>query len=252
MNDQQLLRYSRQILLPHIDYAGQQRLLASHVLIVGLGGLGSPVALYLAAAGVGHLILNDHDVVELSNLQRQIIHQQDNIGVSKVVSAKKTIQQLNNDPHITLLCEKLSTQHLAQWVKNADIVVDASDNFSTRFRLNALCVQNNTPLVSGAAIRMEGQISSYANTLDSPCYRCLYSDNLSKEDNNCSNNGILASVVGMIGTMQATEVLKILLGIGKPLYGRLLLLDALNMEWRMIKVKKDPACPVCYHPDIAK
>lgn len=244
MNDEQLLRYSRQIMLPQVDIDGQEKLLASRVLIIGIGGLGSPVAMYLATAGIGHLVFVDDDVVELSNLQRQIAHNTADIGLSKVESAKQTIQKLNPEIKITTYTEKLHDKKLTDEVTAADVVIDATDNFSSRFTLNTHCVKNNTPLISGAAIRMEGQVSVFNKTPSSPCYRCLYK-NEGELDATCSNNGILSPVVGIIGSIQATEAIKVILDTGECLDGKLLMLDALQMEWRTLKLKKDPACPVC-------
>jgi molybdopterin/thiamine biosynthesis adenylyltransferase len=247
MNDDQLLRYSRQIMLPQVDIAGQQKLRDSTVFIVGLGGLGSPIAMYLAAAGVGHLIINDFDNVDLSNLQRQIIHHSDNIGLAKTESSQIKLKAINPEVKISLCNEKLEAEKLVQQVQQADLVVDASDNFTTRFRLNQACVNTKVPLISGAAIRMEGQVSVFRNDLDnSPCYRCLYKDEQELEES-CSETGVLAPVVGIIGSIQATEALKLLLGIGEGLAGRLLVLDALDMEVRIIRLKKDPLCPICSH-----
>ncbi len=245
MNDDQLLRYSRQIMLPQIDVAGQQKLLDSTVLVMGLGGLGSPVAMYLAAAGVGHLILADFDKVDTSNLQRQIIHRESSIGQSKVASAKQALQGINSDIKVSTLEEKLSSQALDDKVLEADCVVDGTDNFAARFAINAACVRSETPLVSGAAIRFEGQVSVFSNEPNSPCYQCLYPDTDEELQQTCSENGILAPVVGIIGSIQATEVLKLLTGAGKTLQSRLLLLDAYTMEWRSIALKQDPACPIC-------
>lgn len=244
MNDEQLLRYSRQIMLPQVDISGQEKLLASRVLIIGMGGLGSPVAMYLAAAGIGHLVLVDDDVVELSNLQRQIAHGTTDIGSSKVASAKQTLQNLN--PEISISCyeKRLEQKELAKEIEAADVVIDGTDNFNSRFSLNKYCVETRTPLVSGAAIRMEGQVSVFNNTPNSPCYRCLYKDE-GELDASCSNNGVLSPVVGVIGSVQATEAIKVLLNIGECLDGKLLMFDALQMEWRTLKLKKDPACPVC-------
>ena len=244
MNDEQLLRYSRQIMLPQIDIEGQEKLLASRVLIIGMGGLGSPIAMYLAAAGIGHLVLVDDDVVELSNLQRQIAHGTEDIGISKVESAKQTIQQLNPEIKVTPYAERLDSRKLSDEIAAADIVIDGTDNFTTRFVLNEYCVKNKTPLVSGAAIRMEGQVSVFNKTPESPCYRCLYKDE-GELDTSCSTNGVLSPVVGIIGSVQATEAIKVLLNIGETLDGKLLVLDALHMEWRTLKLKKDPKCPVC-------
>lgn len=245
MNDDQLLRYSRQIMLPQVDAAGQQKLLDSRVLVIGMGGLGSPVGMYLAAAGVGTLILVDFDQVDHSNLQRQIAHATPDVGRPKVESARDSLQALNPDVNVITINRKLEGAELEEQLSLADVVVDASDNFATRFQLNDACVKARVPLVSGAAIRMEGQVTVFHNELDgSPCYRCLYKDE-GELDQTCSTNGVLAPVVGIIGTVQATEVLKILLGIGETLGGRLMLLDALAMEWRSLKLRKDPQCPVC-------
>ena len=245
MNDDQLLRYSRQILLPQVGIEGQERLRAARVLIVGMGGLGSPVALYLAASGVGHLVIVDHDHVELSNLQRQIVHHSDRIGQPKVDSAKQTLQGINPETLITTLNQRLEGDALTSQVALADAVVDATDNFATRFALNRVCVAQKTPLISGAAIRMEGQVAVFRSDLpDSPCYRCLYKD-MDELGETCSQTGVLAPVVGIIGSIQATETLKVLLNIGDTLTGRLLLLDAYTMEWRSLRLRKDPDCPVC-------
>ena len=247
MNDEQLLRYSRQIMLPQVDIAGQQKLLQSKVLIIGLGGLGSPVAMYLAGAGVGRLSLCDHDRVDLSNLQRQIVHSTLDLGHSKVQSAAATVRALNPEVQLDLIDHELHGAELQQHIRNADAVVDASDNFPTRFELNDACVKLKKPLISGAAIRMEGQVSVFHNENPlSPCYRCLYQD-IDGFTETCSETGVLAPVVGMIGTVQATETLKVLLNIGQTLMGRLMLLDAVTMEWRTLKLRKDPQCPVCAH-----
>jgi len=232
-------------MLPQVDAAGQQRLLDSRVLIVGLGGLGSPAAIYLAAAGVGTLVLSDFDEVDLSNLQRQIAHRTRDIGRPKVESARDTLLALNPEISVIPLAGKLAGARLREEVEAADLVVDASDNFATRFTLNDVCVEQRTPLVSGAAIRMEGQVAVYHNERDdSPCYRCLYKDEGELEQT-CSENGVLAPVVGIIGAIQATEALKVLLGIGETLGGRLLLLDALHMEIRTLRLRKDACCTVC-------
>lgn len=245
MNDAQLLRYSRHIMLPQVDVGGQQKLLDSTVLIIGMGGLGSPVAMYLAAAGVGHIVIADYDHVEISNLQRQIIHRQASIGQSKVESAKQTLEALNSDITVTTISEKLDKTSLAQWLTSIDCVVDGTDNFASRFMINEVCVASKTPLVSGAAIRFEGQVSVFTNTENSPCYQCLYPDTDEELEQTCSENGVLAPVVGIIGSIQATEVLKVLMNIGDTLQSRLLLLDAYTMEWRTIRLKQDPACSVC-------
>ncbi|MCW9013542.1 MAG: molybdopterin-synthase adenylyltransferase MoeB [Gammaproteobacteria bacterium] len=248
MNDEQLLRYSRQILLPQFGVEGQQKLLHAHVLIIGLGGLGSPVAMYLAAAGVGTLTLVDHDIVEISNLQRQIIHRTENINQTKVASAQQNLLALN--PEITIHCinHKLDTDELNQLTQQVDVVVDATDNFSSRFAINKACVQNKKPLVSGAAIRMEGQVSVFdMRQTNSPCYRCLYDDEDGSIEETCSENGVMAPMVGIIGSIQAMETLKLISGIGESLTGKLLITDSLYQEWRSMKLKKDSNCPVCGH-----
>ena len=249
MNDEQLQRYSRQILLPQVDLAGQQKLLNARVLIIGLGGLGSPLAMYLAAAGVGHLMMADDDSVDLSNLQRQIIHRTEDIGHAKTDSARATLSALNPSVKITAFNQRLTEDELMREAAQADVVADASDNFATRFMLNAVCVKTRKPLVSGAAIRMEGQVAVFDHRrADSPCYRCLYRDDPGAEEG-CAQLGVLAPLPGIIGCVQAVEVIKLLLNIGAPLNGRLLLLDALAMEWRTVTLRKDPACPVCAaHP----
>ena len=244
MNDEQLLRYSRQIMLPDVDIDGQEKLLAARVLIIGLGGLGSPVAMYLAAAGVGNLVLADFDTVDLSNLQRQIAHTTARIGVNKSLSAAQALAELNPDVHIECVQEILSAENLARLVQQADVVVDCTDNFSTRFAINAACVTAKTPLVSGAAIRLEGQIAVFdARAENCPCYRCLYEEDT--DDASCAANGVLAPLVGIIGSMQALETIKLICGFGTGLAGRFLLLDARHMQWREMKLAKDPHCPVC-------
>ena len=246
MDDEQLLRYSRQIMLPEIGFEGQQKLLQSRVLIIGLGGLGSPAAMYLAAAGIGELVLVDFDQVDLSNLQRQIIHTSDSIGLSKVESARNTLTNINPDCRIHCINRQLEGEALSEQVAKADLIIDASDNFATRFSLNEASVATQTPLISGAAIRMEGQVSVFTGAPGDPCYRCLYGDNIEVEQT-CSENGVLAPVVGIIGSIQATEAIKVLTGAGTPLKGKLLILDALHMQWRSLKLSADPNCPVCSH-----
>lgn len=245
MNDEQLLRYSRQILLPQFDIQGQQKLLDAHVLIIGLGGLGSPVAMYLAAAGVGELTLVDYDQVELSNLQRQILHRTENLKQSKVDSARDNLLALNPDVTINCINQQLDDEGLEQQVNRVDLVIDATDNFDSRFGINRACVKFRKPLVSGAAIRMEGQVSVFdMRQTDSPCYRCLYSEE-GGEQETCSENGVLAPMVGIIGSIQAMEALKLLAGVGEPLTGQLLINDSFHQEWRSMKLRKDPKCPVC-------
>lgn len=243
MNDDTLLRYSRQILLPEIDVTGQQRWLDANVLIIGLGGLGSAVALYLAAAGVGHLLLNDHDAVDESNLQRQILHRQSSLGWTKTDSAAQSIRDLNPAAKLTLLNHRLNTDELAHYVAQADAVVDCSDNFTTRFALNAACVAQRKPLVSGAAIRFEGQLCVFIPGAG-PCYRCLYEDN-GETEATCADNGVIAPLVGVIGSLQALETLKVLLNQSSN--GKLLLFDAKRLNWRSLSVPRDPHCPVCGH-----
>lgn len=244
MDDNQLLRYSRQIMLPQLDAVGQQKLLDSSVLIVGMGGLGSPAAMYLASAGVGHLLLADFDQVEISNLQRQVIHGTQDLGRDKVDSAYDRLKQLNPDITITRFKQKLDDQALDDLVPQVDLVVDGCDNFATRFAVNRACVKHHKPLVSGAAIRFEGQASVFLNDGNGPCYHCLYKEG-GEEAYRCSENGVLAPVTGLIGSIQAIEAIKVLAHIGEPLVGRLLLVDALTMEIRTLKLKKDPACGVC-------
>jgi molybdopterin/thiamine biosynthesis adenylyltransferase len=244
MNDQQLLRYSRQIMLPDIDIEGQEKLLAARVLIVGLGGLGSPVAMYLAAAGVGHLILADFDLIDLTNLQRQIAHTTDRIGENKAQSAAKMLRELNPDIQITCIEKMLDADNLLEQVKQVSVVVDCTDNFQTRFAINTACITAKVPLVSGAAIRLEGQITVFDfRKYISPCYACLYEQN--SDDLTCAANGVLAPLVGIIGSMQALETIKLICGFGTSLAGRLLIFDARHLEWREIKLKKDQACSVC-------
>ena len=245
MNDDELLRYSRQIMLPQVDVDGQQRLADSRVLVIGLGGLGSPVAMYLAAAGVGQLELVDFDKVDLSNLQRQILHSTENIGQAKTESALQRLQQLNPLVDIQIQNKKLDHEALLDAARHADVVVDASDNFATRFAVNRACLAAKTPLVSAAAIRMEGQISVFrCDQADSPCYQCLYQDT-GEEDTNCTSNGVLAPMVGILGSMQALETLKLLLNVGELLSGKLMLFDGMAMEWRTMKLQKDAGCPAC-------
>ncbi|KTC24345.1 molybdopterin-synthase adenylyltransferase [Pseudomonas putida] len=245
LNDEELLRYSRQILLAQVDIDGQLRLKGSRVLIVGLGGLGSPVALYLAAAGVGELHLADFDTVDLTNLQRQVMHDTAAVGLSKVDSAMARLQAIN--PQVALVAHRqaLDDDSLAQAVGAVDLVLDCCDNFATREAVNAACVAAGKPLVSGAAIRLEGQLSVFdpRNPL-SPCYHCLYGHG-SEAELTCSEAGVLGPLVGLVGSLQALEALKLLAGFGEPLVGRLLLVDALGTRFRELRVKRDPACSVC-------
>jgi len=245
MEDQELLRYSKQIMLPQVDVEGQQKIMDATVLIVGMGGLGSPTALYLAAAGVGHLIIADFDQVELSNLQRQIIHQTKDIGDDKVNSAKNKLTELNPNIKITIANELIHTGNLPDLIKGVDIVLDGTDNFESRFEINQICVEHQKPLVSAAVVRFEGQVSvfkGYEN--DQPCYQCLYS--VEGEDNeSCIDNGVLAPVAGLVGTLQALQAIKVILDLGDQLSGSLLLIDALDLSFRKVKISKDLKCPVC-------
>ena len=247
MNDNQLLRYSRHILLPLIAYEGQETLTNSRALIVGAGGLGSPVALYMAASGVGELTICDFDTVDLTNLQRQIIHTTQSVGVNKAVSAQRTVGAINPDVVVNAVQEKSTEQAFEKLISAADVVLDCSDNFATRYALNRLCFKLKKPLVSGAAIGFEGQVTVFDfRHQATPCYHCLFPDDGSETEMRCSENGVFSPLVGIIGTTQAAEALKLLMGIGQTLEGRLLLLDALNMEWRTIKLSQDQQCAVCH------
>ncbi len=248
MNDNQLLRYSRHILLPQVGYEGQEKLVNSHALIVGAGGLGSPVALYLAAGGVGMLTVCDFDTVDLTNLQRQIAHTTPSVGTNKAISVQQTLFEINPTVVVNTITTKSTEAEFTKLVNLADVVIDCSDNFATRYMLNRLCVQLKKPLVSGAAIGFEGQVTVFdMRSDDSPCYHCLYPDAGEDAEMRCSENGVFAPLVGMIGTTQAAEAMKLLMGIGESLQGRLLLLDVQSMEWRSIKLPKDSHCRVCSH-----
>ena len=245
LSDEQLLRYSRQIMLPDFDLSGQQALLGARVMVVGLGGLGCPAAMYLASAGVGQLVLVDHDRVELSNLQRQIAHPFAAIGEAKVDSAARTLRGLNSDIEVLTIAARLEGGLLVDSVQRVDLVVDASDNLKTRLALNAACVQQRVPLVSAAAIRSEGQVAVFdARRPESPCYRCLYPVD-AEPDSSCSESGVMAPLTGIIGAMQAMEAIKLLSDYGEPLLGRLLLFDAKAMEWQELALPRNPACPEC-------
>ncbi|QXI27728.1 molybdopterin-synthase adenylyltransferase MoeB [Pseudomonas vanderleydeniana] len=245
LNDQELLRYSRQILLRQVDIDGQLRLKDSRVLIVGLGGLGAPVALYLAAAGVGELHLVDFDSVDLTNLQRQIIHDTDSVGSGKVDSALRRLTALNPEVRLVAHRQALDEDSLGAVIAGVDLVLDCCDNFSTREAVNAACVAAGKPLVSGAAIRLEGQLSVFdPRRADSPCYHCLYGHG-SEAELTCSEAGVVGPLVGLVGSLQALEALKLLAGFGEPLVGRLLLVDALGTKFRELRVKRDPQCAVC-------
>lgn len=246
MNDEQLLRYSRHVMLAEIGIEGQQRILDSRVLVIGAGGLGSPIALYLAAAGVGHLTLCDGDAVDLSNLQRQIAHAHAAIGVNKARSAARSARGINPETTVLSVPRRVSDADLPALVARADVVLDASDNFATRHAVNRACVAQRKPLVSGAAVRFDGQVAVFdLRDADSPCYHCLFPDSGEVDEVRCAENGVFAPLVGIIGTTQAAEALKLLTGAGRSLNGRLLLLNALEMEWRTVRVRRDADCPVC-------
>ncbi len=248
MNDQQLLRYSRHILLDEIDIEGQEKLLAAHALIIGAGGLGSPAAFYLASAGIGTITLVDDDTVDLTNLQRQILHTTERVGQAKVLSGQQTLTEINPTIKIVALKERVSGARLNELVRNASVVLDCSDNFATRHAVNRACVANRVPLVSGAAIKFDGQISVFdKRNENAPCYSCLFPEDQQFDEVNCGTMGVFAPLVGIIGSMQAAEALKIVAGIGQSLAGRLLLLDARTMEWSSIKFSRNASCSVCGH-----
>jgi molybdopterin/thiamine biosynthesis adenylyltransferase len=245
MKDSDLLRYSRHIFLAEMDIDGQQKLLDSHVLIIGLGGLGSPVLQYLAASGVGHLYLVDHDVVELSNVQRQICHGTADVGKTKIKSAQEEVMRINSTIAVDVFEQKADAQLLQQLLPAIDLVVDCSDNFDIRYLINDACLEHNTPWVSGAAVGLQGQVICFdPRLLDQPCYRCLY-PKAGNDQLNCSTSGILAPVVGIIGTLQALEAIKIITGIGRPILGRLQTFDALESQWRSWCLNKDDTCLSC-------
>lgn len=251
MDDNDLLRYSRQIMLPDFGMEAQQRLAQARVLIVGAGGLGSPAALYLAAAGIGTLVIADEDEVDLSNLQRQILHGQHDLGRPKVESARDRLAIVNPDTQVIPIPRRLECQSLQQAVNEVDLVIDASDNFATRFAINAACCAGHKPLVSGAAIRYEGQLTVFRHDLgNGPCYHCLYRDGEETEQT-CAENGVLAPIVGAIGSLQALEAIKVITGIGEPLLGRLLIFDGRSLEFRTLKFQRDPACPICAPVDMS-
>lgn len=246
MDDKYLLRYARHILLNELGIEGQERLLQSRVLIVGAGGLGSPAALYLAAAGVGQLILADDDEVELSNLQRQILHTTDRLGWAKAESGKLSLAQLNPDVQVQAKVQRLTGAVLNDTVAQVDLVLDCCDNFATRHAINRTCVMHRKPLVSGAAIRFAGQISVFDLRDDqAPCYHCLFPEADDVQELSCATTGVLGPLVGIIGSMQAAEAIKILAQMGEPLVGRLLCLDALTMQWNNVRFRRDPGCLVC-------
>jgi adenylyltransferase/sulfurtransferase len=253
MDDNQLLRYSRHILLPEIGIEGQQKLLASSALIIGAGGLGAPVSMYLASSGVGRMILCDHDTVDLTNLQRQIVHFTDSIGKPKVASARETLGRINPEVQVHAVTERVAGDRLEQLVAGADVVVDCTDNFATRHAINRACVRHRKPLVSGAAVRFDGQVAVFdLRASDSSCYHCLFPEAGEFEEMRCAVMGVFAPTVGIIGAVQAAETLKLLMEVGQPLANRLLMLDALSMQWRSIKLARDPECKVCAGGDTAQ
>lgn len=246
LDDGQLLRYSRHILLDEIGIEGQTRVLQARVLVIGAGGLGSAAAFYLAAAGVGHLTLIDHDQVDLTNLQRQILHTEQRVGMNKVDSARMTLLQLNPHIEIEALCEQADADRLAELVSCHDVVLDCTDNFATRHAINAACVKYRIPLVSGAALQFDGQCSVFDRRLpDAPCYACIFPPDIAFEEAACATMGVFAPLVGIIGSVQAAEALKLLMQIGTSLAGKLLMLDARSMQWQQINARRNPHCAVC-------
>jgi molybdopterin-synthase adenylyltransferase len=246
VNDNQLLRYSRHILLDEIGIEGQEKILAAHALVIGAGGLGSPVSLYLVSAGVGKLTLVDNDTVDLTNLQRQILHTTERVGQPKAASGKRTLAQINPEVNVLALQERLAGERLNELVCSATVVLDCTDNFATRHAINRACVANKVPLVSGAAVMFDGQISVYDKRHENaPCYSCLFPENEIFPEIRCSTMGVFAPLVGIIGASQAAEALKLLAGVGTSLEGRLLMLNAKSMEWTSIGISRNPECPVC-------
>jgi molybdopterin/thiamine biosynthesis adenylyltransferase len=245
MNDQQLLRYSRHILLDEVGIEGQQAILQGRALVIGAGGLGSPASLYLASAGIGQLTIVDHDSVDLTNLQRQIAHTTERVGQPKAESARATLNAINPECRVNALVERVDDARLAALVAQHDVVLDCTDNFKTRHAVNRACVAHRVPLVSGAVIRFDGQVSVFDTRTEGPCYSCLFPQDQPFEDVACSTMGVFAPLVGVVGAMQAAEALKLVMGIGESLSGRLLLLDGLRMEWSSISISRNEACPVC-------
>jgi molybdopterin/thiamine biosynthesis adenylyltransferase len=246
VNDDQLLRYSRHVLLDELGIEGQARIIASRVLIIGAGGLGSPAAYYLASAGIGTLVLADDDTVDLTNLQRQILHTTDRIGQPKADSGRRTLNAINPEVEVIALTVRLAGDALAAEVAKADVVLDCSDNFATRHAVNRACVAHGTPLVSGAAIRFDGQVSTFdLRDAAAPCYHCLFPDGDDVQEERCATMGVFSPLVGIVGSMQAAEAIKLIAGVGKSLSGRLLMLEALSMEWHSVRVARDPGCTVC-------
>lgn len=246
LTDEYLVQYSRQIMLPQIDVVGQQKLMSANILVLGAGGLGCPALYYLATAGVGQITIVDHDKIDLSNMQRQILYTLSDIGKHKAKVACEKLQQYSNELSANAITDIPDRDKLLELVASADIVIDGTDNFESRYLHNQACIETKTPLVSGAVIRFEGQVTCFdSSQKESPCYHCLYPSAQDEEQLNCSENGVLGPVAGMIGTMMATETIKLFLGIGESLVGRLMLLDALHMEWRSVTLRKDPNCSEC-------
>ncbi len=245
MDDGQLLRYSRHLLLDAFGIDGQQRLIESAALVIGAGGLGSPAALYLASAGIGRLVIADADTVDLTNLQRQILHESASIGMPKVESARERIAALNPHVEVVALAERLAGERLSHWVAQSTVVLDCSDNFETRHAVNRACVEHRVPLVSGAAIRFDGQLAVFDLRDGGPCYECLFPESREVEDLRCSTMGVFAPLTGVIGTLQAGEAIKLVARVGRSLASRLVLFDALGSSWSELRIVRDPACPVC-------
>ena len=246
MNDEQLLRYSRHILLDEIGIEGQQKLLASHVLIIGAGGLGCPAALYLGSAGVGRITIVDDDRVDATNLQRQIAHSTARVGMLKVESVREAVAAINPDIQVVPVAERGDDERLNVWVQQVDLVLDCSDNFATRHAINRACVKHRKPLVSGAAMRFDGQVAVYdARRVNSPCYACVFPETEQVPEANCATMGVFAPLVGVVGTVQAAEALKLLCGVGEPLTGRLLMLDGKFMQWSEMALSQNELCHVC-------
>ena len=246
MNDDDLLRYSRHILLNEFGVEAQRTLTESRALVIGAGGLGSAALSYLASAGMGHICVADGDVVDLTNLQRQIIHREQSIGVNKAESAAKRMAEINSTIAVEAIAERLAGEQLEQQIARADVVLDCSDNFSTRHAINKACVRHRKPLVSGAGIRFDGQITSFdLRAVSSPCYHCLFPEQSGAEEERCAIMGVFAPLVGIIGAMQAAEAIRLLTAVGEPLVGRLLMLDALTMNWQSVRFKRDNECAVC-------
>jgi adenylyltransferase/sulfurtransferase len=252
MDDQSLLRYSRHILLNEFGIEAQERLAESHALVVGAGGLGSAALMYLASAGVSQITVADGDNVDLTNLQRQIVHREETIGFNKASSAAKTLSTINSTVRVNAVESRLDGDLLEKYVAMVDVVLDCSDNFRTRHVINRACVRHRKPLVSGAGIRFDGQLTSFdLRNSDTPCYHCLFPDDPDAEEERCAVMGVFAPVVGIIGAMQAAEAIRLLTGVGQPLTGRLLMLDARTMSWQSVKFRRDSECRVCSEPAVA-